>query len=115
MSLRTSVMGLGLRALNRLAALPGMDQPARRARMAAWLRGASHAGFATALAVNRPFKAARQLLKPLRPARTQAPDLFDLTPTDEQAMIVEAVRRFAADALRPVAAAADEACAAPPG
>ena len=113
MSLRQSVMGLGLKALNGIAALPGMDRPERRARMAAWLRGASHAGFATALAVNRPFKAARQLLKPARPARTQASDLFDLTPTDEQAMIVDAVRRFAGDALRPAAAVADEACAAP--
>jgi len=115
MSLRRRVMGLGLKALNRIAALPGMDQPERRARMAAWLRGASRAGFATALAVNRPFKAARALLKPVRPAHTHAPDLFDLTPTDEQAMIVEAVRRFADDALRPAAAGADEAGAAPAG
>jgi alkylation response protein AidB-like acyl-CoA dehydrogenase len=113
MSFRRSVMGLGLKALNGLAALPGMDRPERRARVAAWLRGASHAGFRTALAVNRPFKAARQLLAPVRPARTHAPDLFDLTPTDEQAMIVEAVRRFAGEALRPAAAAADEACGAP--
>jgi len=115
MSLRRRVMGLGLRALNRIASLPGMDQPEKRHKMAGWLRGASRAGFKTALAVNRPFKAARQLLKPARPARVHAPDLFDLTPTDEQAMIVDAVRRFSADALRPAAAAADEACAAPAG
>jgi alkylation response protein AidB-like acyl-CoA dehydrogenase len=113
MSLRRRVMGFGLKALNRLASLPGMDQPEKRKKMSAWLRGASHAGFKTALAVNRPFKAARQLLKPLRPERTRAPDLFDLTPTDEQAMIVDAVRRFATDALRPAASAADEAAGAP--
>jgi alkylation response protein AidB-like acyl-CoA dehydrogenase len=113
MSLRRSMMGFGLKALNGLAGLPGMDRPERRARVAAWLRGASHAGFQAALAVNRPFKAARALLKPLRPARTHAPDLFDLTPTDEQAMIVDAIRRFASDALRPAAPAADEAAAAP--
>lgn len=113
MSLRRKVMGLGLRALNGIASLPGMDQPEKRHKMAAWLRGASRAGFKGALAVNRPFKAARQLLKPARPARVHAPDLFDLTPTDEQAMIVDAVRRFSAEALRPAAAAADEACAAP--
>jgi alkylation response protein AidB-like acyl-CoA dehydrogenase len=114
MSLRSSVMGLGLRALNRLASLPGMDRPETRRRVAGLLHGASHAGFSAALAMNRPFKAARQLLKPLRPAKAHAPDLFDLTPTDEQAMIADAMRRFAADALRPGAAAADEACAAPP-
>jgi hypothetical protein len=114
MNLRRSVMGLGLKALNRLAALPGMDRPETRKRVASVLHGASHAGFKAALAVNRPFKAARQLLKPLRPARTTPSDLFDLTPTDEQAMIVEAVRRYAADALRPAASAADEAASAPP-
>jgi hypothetical protein len=112
-NLRRSVMGLGLRALNRLAALPGMDRPATRQRVAGLLHGASRAGFAAALVINRPFKAARQLLKPLRPAKAPAQDLFDLTPTDEQAMIVDAMKRFAADALRPAAAAADEACAAP--
>ncbi len=113
MNLRRTVMGFGLRALNRLAALPGMDQPERRRKVAGFLRNASRVGFKTALAVNRPFKAARQLLKPVRPAHTHAPDLFDLTPTDEQAMIVEAVSRFASDALRPAASAADEAAAAP--
>ena len=113
MNLRRTIMGLGLKALNSIAALPGMDQPERRRKVAGFLHGASHAGFKAALMVNRPFKAARQLLKPLRPARTSAPDLFDLTPTDEQAMIVEAMRRFAAEALRPAAATADEAAGAP--
>ena len=113
MNLRRSVMGLGLKALNRLAGLPGMDKPATRQRVAGLLHSASRAGFSAALAVNRPFKAARKLLKPLRPARAPAQDLFDLTPTDEQAMIVDAMKRFAGDALRPTAAAADEACAPP--
>jgi len=113
MSFRRRVMGLGLKALNRLGALPGMDKPETRKRVAGMLHGASHAGFRAALAINRPFKAARQLLKPLRPARISAPDLFDLTPTDEQTMIVEAIRRFATEALRPAAAAADEAASAP--
>ena len=113
MSLRSRVLGLGLRALNRIAGLPGMDQPERRKKLAGFLKNASRVGFKTALAVNRPFKAARQLLKPVRPGHTRAPDLFDLTPTDEQAMIVDAVARFASDALRPAAAAADEAAAAP--
>src|SRR3954470_10482913 len=48
-----------------------------------------------------------------RPARTSG--LFDLTPTDEQAMLVEALSAFAADRLRPAAQQADEACAAPEG
>ena len=114
MSLRQRVMGLGLRALNGLASLRAMDRPATRRRVARLLHGASRAGFQAALAVNRPFKAARALLAPKRTARVPAQDLFDLTPTDEQAMIVDAMKRFAGDALRPAAAAADEASAAPP-
>ena len=113
MNLRRGVMGLGLKALNRLAALPGMDRPGTRQRVAGFLHGASRAGFSAAVAMNRPFKAARQLLKPLRPAKAPPQDLFDLTPTDEQTMIVDAMRRFAADALRPAASAADEAGGAP--
>jgi hypothetical protein len=113
MSLRSSVMGLGLKALNRLAGLKAMDRPETRRRVAGWLAGASHKGFQAAAAMNRPFKAARKLLKPARPARAPEADLFDLTPTDEQAMVVDAMQRFATDALRPAAAKADEACAAP--
>lgn len=51
------------------------------------------------------------------PSRLDAPrpgGVFDLTPTDEQLMIIEAVRRLADEVLRPAAQGADEACAAPP-
>lgn len=106
-------MGFGLRALNRLAGLRVMDKPETRRRVAGFLARASHAGFQSALAMNRPFRAARQLFQPLRPAKTVPSDLLDLTPTDEQAMIVEAVRRFAEEAVRPAAPAADEAASVP--
>lgn len=114
MSLRQSVMGLGLRALNRLAGWRALENPATRQRVARLLHGASYRGFRAALAVNRPFKAAQNLLKPQRTARVPAQDLFDLTPTDEQAMIVDSMKRFADEALRPAAAAADEAGAIAP-
>ena len=38
---------------------------------------------------------------------------MDFRPTDEQQMIVDATREFAAEQLRPVAASADADCAAP--
>ncbi len=60
---------------------------------------------ATAVAARRPA-----------PVRLDAPPragLFDLTPTDEQQLLVATVRRFADDELRPAASAADAACAAP--
>ena len=39
---------------------------------------------------------------------------FDLTPTDEQRMLVDAVRDFALNRVRPAALAADAACQTPP-
>ena len=114
MSLRRRIMGAGLKALNRLGGMKAMDSPETRQRVANVLNSASRAGFGAALVMNRPFRAARQLLKPLRPAKAHVPDLFDLTPTDEQAMIVDAMKRFAGEALRPAAHAADEASATPP-
>jgi hypothetical protein len=41
--------------------------------------------------------------------RPAPPPLFDLTPTDEQQMIQDTMRRFADEVLRPAAEAADEA------
>jgi alkylation response protein AidB-like acyl-CoA dehydrogenase len=38
---------------------------------------------------------------------------FDLTPTDEQTLMRDTARKFAADVLRPAASAADAACGAP--
>jgi alkylation response protein AidB-like acyl-CoA dehydrogenase len=49
-----------------------------------------------------------------RPRPTGRPDLFDLTPSDEQQMLRESVRDFALDKLRPAAERADSECATPP-
>ncbi len=87
-----------------------LRKPAERA-----VYGASRAGFRAVGAANRTFTAARARSKPERPAIGRAErDLFDLTPSDEQKMIVEATAEFAPEQLRPAAAAADDACVAPP-
>src|SRR5258706_918841 len=113
MGLGGKLQGLGLKGLSGLAGLGVMDNDKTRARVSKLLSSASHAGFQAAVVMNRPFTAVRKLLKPLRPAAVAAPDLFDLTPTDEQQMIVASMQRFASDALRPAAAKADETCPAP--
>lgn len=77
------------------------------------LKGGTRLGFRAAGAVSRPFKAVRKLMQPQRPGRPAATDLFDLTPTDEQRMIRETMQQFAGERLRPLAASADGACAAP--
>lgn len=112
-SARRRVMAAGLGFLRRLASFGFMDRPATRKRVSAFLYRASRAGYSGALALNRPFQAVTRLLAPARPARSAPADLFDLTPTEDQQMVVDAVRRFADEALRPAASAADEAQAAP--
>lgn len=107
-------MSLGLRALNRFAGLTvldrvGLREPAERA-----VRRASRGGWRTAGTVGRRFAAARRLAQPARQARAPAAEQFDLNPTDEQRMIVEAVSDFAAERVRPVAKDADAAAAMPP-
>ncbi|MGH8454805.1 MAG: acyl-CoA dehydrogenase family protein [Nevskiales bacterium] len=74
---------------------------------------ATRLGFRTAGAVGRSFKSAQKRVKPARLSKSAPRELFDLSPTDEQQMMRESVQRFASEQLRPAAAKANEACAAP--
>jgi len=99
--------------LNRVAGAPvverlGLKRPVDRA-----LYEATRTGFRTAGAATRTFTAARRRGAPARPPSVADTGVFDLTPTDEQQMIVETVREFAAERLRPSAASADDKCAPP--
>lgn len=101
------IQGLGLAALNRIAGSKalesfGLKKPAEQA-----LYQASKAGFKVAGMTGRPFKQVKKLLKPARMDAQGPSELFDLSPTDEQAMVMETMRRFAEDALRPAAADAE--------
>ena len=49
----------------------------------------------------------------VRPPATKASGQFDLTPTEDEQMLVDVVTEFADEVVRPAAADADEACAAP--
>src|SRR3954454_7325481 len=106
-------MGVGLAALNRLAGVPVIDKLKLRKPIEPAVFEGSKAGFRGVGAANRRFTAVKKRNQPERPGTAPARDLFDLTPTDEQKMIVDATREFAAEQLRPVAALADADCAAP--
>jgi alkylation response protein AidB-like acyl-CoA dehydrogenase len=106
-------MGVGLAALNRLAGVAVLDKLKLRRPIERAVFEGSRAGFRTVGVANRTFAAVQQRGKPERPGTAGGRDLFDLTPTDEQQMIVDATREFAAEQLRPIAAQADTDCAAP--
>ncbi len=107
-------MALSLRALNRLASSGLIDRLGLREPTERFLHGASKTTMQTAARAGRTFAAAQKLTKPARQPRAKRSDLFDLTPDDEQQMLQESVRDFAAAKVRPAAQKADAECVAPP-
>jgi alkylation response protein AidB-like acyl-CoA dehydrogenase len=106
-------MGVGLAALNRLASAAALDKLRLRKPLERAVFEGSKAGFRGAGVANRTFAAVQKRGKAERPGKAAGRELFDLTPTDEQKMIVDATREFAAEQLRPIAAQADADSEAP--
>ncbi len=107
-------MSLGLRALNRVAGLELLDRIGMRNRAEALLYSATKNGFRAAEGAGRTFNGpGPRLSAPARQARGERAAAFDLSPTDEQQMMREAIGDFAQAKLRPAALAANDACAAP--
>lgn len=104
---------VGLRALNRFARLELLDRFGAREPAERLLHRASRNGTRTAARASRTFTTTAKLTRPSRLAGTRSGDLFDLTPSDEQQMLLESFRSFAADRLRPAANEAD-ASSTPP-
>ena len=107
-------MGIGLRALNRLAGSELLDRIGARKRVERALFRGTKGGFRSATAAGRTFKAAQKLGRPARQAHSKPRTLFDVTPDDEQQMFQEAVRDYALEQVRPAALQADADRATPP-
>jgi alkylation response protein AidB-like acyl-CoA dehydrogenase len=107
-------MGYGLRTLGRLAGSETLKRMGARKGLQRAIYHGSRSGFRTATRAGRTFKAARTLAGPARQAPRKPAALFDLNPDEEQQMLCEAVRGYAAEKIRPAAAEADGACATPP-
>jgi alkylation response protein AidB-like acyl-CoA dehydrogenase len=71
--------------------------------------------FSTAAASSRQFRRVQNLRGGPTRLKSSGKDYFDLTPDDEQKMIIETLDEFAEEVLRPAAHDADEAAAYPPG
>jgi alkylation response protein AidB-like acyl-CoA dehydrogenase len=113
MSMAERSMGLGLRALGRLAGSDVVDRLGVRKPAERVLYRATRDGFKAAGAAGRTFKAVNGGGKAKRLPSTGSTGLFDLTPTDEQQMLQESFRAFGAEQLRPNALRADTAAQAP--
>ena len=70
--------------------------------------------FSTSAAASRQFKRIQNLRGGPTRLKSSGRDYFDLTPDDEQKMIVETLDEFAEEVLRPAAHDADEAATYPP-
>jgi alkylation response protein AidB-like acyl-CoA dehydrogenase len=108
---RRDAIGFGVALLNRLARLRMIDRFRLRKPTERVVFEATKTGFRTAGALSRSFTAASKLAQPSRLPAAQGTGQFDLTPTEDQQTVVEVVREFAADVLRPGAGSADVACA----
>jgi alkylation response protein AidB-like acyl-CoA dehydrogenase len=100
-------MGLGLRWLSRLAGSDLLDRIRIRKGVERAVFTGTKNGFRSATVAGRTFKAAQGLTGPVRQSTGKPRSLFDVTPDDEQQMLQEGVRDFAAAEVRPVAKQAD--------
>lgn len=107
MANRKDPMGIGLAVLNRIASSPAIDRLGlRKATERAVYQGA-RSGFQLAATANRTFTAVAGSGRPARQGSASGPGVFDLTPTEDQQMMVEVIGEFAREVLRPGAEEAE--------
>ncbi|HET9499088.1 MAG TPA: acyl-CoA dehydrogenase family protein [Marmoricola sp.] len=106
-------IGLAVAALNRLAQSDVIDRLGLRRTTERGVYRVTSAGFRTAGAAGRTFARTGRQGAGKRVPVAPSTGLFDLTPSEDEQMLVDVVREYAAEMLRPAAADADAACAAP--
>lgn len=105
-------MGAGLRILNSLASSSTIDKLKLRKPTEKVVHASSKHGFKMAAAAGRAFAPKKQD-KPARQPKADGAGKFDLTPSDEQEMLVEAFGEFAKAELLPIATKSSNDCATP--
>jgi alkylation response protein AidB-like acyl-CoA dehydrogenase len=106
-------IGLAVAALNRLAQSDLIDRLGIRKSSEQTVFRVTSAGFRTAGAAGRVFARAGKAGGGKRVPSAAGKGLFDLTPTEDEQMLVDVVKEFAAEVVRPAAAEANETCTAP--
>jgi alkylation response protein AidB-like acyl-CoA dehydrogenase len=107
-------IGYAVAALSRLAQSDVLDRVGLRRQAEQTVFTVTRSGFRTVTAANRRFaRMGRKGAPGTRPAHVAARGTFDLTPTEDEQMLVDVVTELAEEGLRPAAAEADDACTAP--
>ncbi len=108
-------MDIGMGLLTPLLGQEFLDRHNLRGPLNRALKFGVKHGFSAAGASTRQFKKIQGVGKPATRLERSTADYFDLTPDDDQKMIVETVAQFAEEILRPAAREADDAAAYPAG
>jgi len=107
-------IGYAVAALSRLAQSDVLDRLGLRKQTETAVYTATRGGFRTITSAGRAFAKVGKSGGPgSRPTSAAAPGVFDLTPSEDEQLLVDVVTELAAEVLRPAAAEADETCTAP--
>ncbi len=111
---KPDAIGLAVAALNKIASIPALDRFGLRKPTERAVYEATKSGFRAIGAASRTFeRRGKKGGTPKRPASASGSGVFDLTPTEDEQMLVDVVTEFATEVVRPVAAEANETCVAP--
>jgi alkylation response protein AidB-like acyl-CoA dehydrogenase len=108
-------IGYAVAALNKLAQSDVLDRIGLRKQTEQAVFTATRHGFKAMGAASRTFARKGSAGKDgVRVPAANPTGVFDLTPTEDEQMLVDVVGEFAQEVVRPAASEADDACAAPP-
>jgi alkylation response protein AidB-like acyl-CoA dehydrogenase len=107
-------IGYLVAGLNRLAQSDLIDKVRLRRPTEQVVFSVTRSGFRTVTKASRSFaRAGKRGQQGVRVPAAQPTGVFDLTPTEDEQMLVDVVTEFAEEVVRPAAAEADERCEAP--
>ncbi|HCB04386.1 MAG TPA: acyl-CoA dehydrogenase family protein [Nocardioides sp.] len=108
-------IGYLVAGLSRLAQADLLDRVGLRKHAEQAVFTITRTGFSTMTRASRTFARAGVAGRPgVRAPSSQVTGQFDITPTEDQQLLVDVVTEFATEVVRPAAGAADAACEAPP-
>jgi alkylation response protein AidB-like acyl-CoA dehydrogenase len=114
---RRDPIGVLVAGLNRLARSDVLDRTGLRKPAERVVRQVTRHGFGTMVAASRASRSFQRRgssgTPGVRAASTSGSGTFDLTPTEDEQLLLDVARAYAAEVLRPAAAEADDAAAAP--